>query len=110
MMVLDENQKIFKIFFGNSYFFNLIFSAPMMYIAIFSIAYMIENISDMTKLTSAMYVVAAMSLHYSIYWAFVAQKNNYGDLMDELQLIVDKSITIFYLNSNFLCHKLNNFF
>lgn len=94
MLVLQENRKLFKLFFGNNYFYNVIYSSPMLCVFCLSAAYFVENISDINKSTQATYVIAAMSLYFSQYWVFAVQKGEYEDLMQGLQAIVEKSIYI----------------
>lgn len=92
MLVLQENRNLFKLFFGNTILYNVIYSAPMLCVFFLSGAYFVENISDINKSTQATYVIAAMSLYFSQYWVFAVQKREYEELMQGLQGIVGTSI------------------
>lgn len=70
---------------------NAIYSAPMLFVCVFSTALFIENLPDITKSTETMYVIPAMSLHFLQYWAIAVKKRAYIQLMEELQSIVNMS-------------------
>lgn len=104
MIVLKRNRALFKVIgllldenvhskwtIG---LINIVVSFPMLAVFYLSVAYFVENISDMTETTNATYVIAAMSLLFSQYWVFAIQNSEFRSLLDELQSIVDQSIHI----------------
>lgn len=54
-------------------------------------AYLLKNITDITKITDASYVMAAMIMSFFQYWCIIFQREEFNILLNDLQCIVDSS-------------------
>lgn len=86
-LLLTENQNSDS----DKLIFNIFYTMPMVAIIVFSIAYFIENMSDMSKATEASYAIIGICLYFAEYWAFALQKIEFREMLADLQDIVDMS-------------------
>lgn len=64
-------------------------------------AYLVKNITDITKITDASYVMAAMIMSFFQYWCIIFQRKEFNILLNDLQYIVDSSEYKLFI----LCNK-----
>lgn len=99
MLAPNEKSNIMK---------NILVTVPIFMVLIETSAYLLSNITEIVKMTYALYVLSSEMIHFVTYFTYTFRKRHFQLILDELRAIVTTSafcrITFRYLkfNSNVL--------
>lgn len=70
---------------------NIAVTLPVFLILTWSWCYLFVHVTEILKMTFALYVVSAVTIYFSSYWTFAVRKSEFRRIVDELQRIVASS-------------------